>query len=158
MDAFRFNEAEWLRYDVTYIGNNVPAEPGVYALSCPKGHVIYVGKSESSVRSRLASYGSPECHNKWIKLYFSGQKVALAAGQKPADLYFTYWLTNSPAFWEAVAIQQHRLASRGLNQRNEWVPLMHSDDANYLLIAQKIRKQLNGDELRRFQRYFGVTQ
>ena len=158
MEAFRFNELEWLGYDINYIRSHVPAEPGIYALSCPKGRAIYVGKADSSVRSRLETYGSPACHNKWIKLYFRGLKLAWSAGQQPANLYFRYWLTNNPAQWEAVAIQMHRLASTGFNQRNEWAPLIHASDACYRVIARSVLFQLEGDELRRFKQSFDVRE
>jgi hypothetical protein len=155
MEAFRFNEADWLRYDLNYLRSHVPTEPGLYALSCPRGRVIYVGKAESrtsSVRSRLETYGAGS-HNKWIWLYFQGQKVAWSVGQQPADLYFAYWLTNNPSYWEAVAIQMSQLASGGLNQRNEWAPLIHASDESYRAIAQNILGRLEGEERRRFQQW-----
>ncbi len=54
--------------------------------SCAEGRVIYVGKAKSSVQNRLETYGRPTCHNKWIKLYFRGRKLAWSAGQRPHDL------------------------------------------------------------------------
>src|SRR4051812_1528030 len=113
MDDYRPNELEWLPYDLNYIRENVPPKPGLYELSCPNGRVIYVGMSESSVRSRLETYGAVGCHNKWIRSYFRGRGVVWSAGIRPLDLYFTYWLTNRPAFWEAQTIQRYRLASGG---------------------------------------------
>jgi hypothetical protein len=153
MEAFRFNEADWLRYDANYIRSHVPAEPGLYALSCPKRRVIYVGKATSSVRSRLETYRAAGSHNKWIRLYFQGQKLAWSVGQEPAELYFAYWITNDPSYWEAVAIQMSHLASGGLNQRNEWAPLIHASDESYRAITRNILARLEGEERQRFQEW-----
>ena len=151
-DAFRFNEAQWHRYDLNYIRSKVPEEPGIYTLSCPEGNVIYAGKATSSVRERLATYG-PGSHNKWIRLYYRGQKLAWDTGQQPNDLYFAYWLTNNPALWEAIAIQNSKLASAGLNEKNEWKPLIDVKDESYRAIARNILSRLEGEERQRFQEW-----
>jgi hypothetical protein len=152
MEGFQFNELEWLPYNMDYIDKCVPDQRGVYFLSCPKGHVIYVGKaSRSSVRTRLITYGRPDCHNKWIRLYFRGKNVAWFSGAQPAGLYFAYWLTNHPDLWEAIAIQNSCLASGGLNQRNEWAPLFHTTDRSYQVIVRIILDRLAGEERRRFE-------
>ncbi len=86
MDSYRDNELEWLPYDRNYIQDHVPNERGLYSLSSPKGSVIYVGKADgagSGVRTRLLTYGTGRCHNRWIRLYFSFGEVAWTYGLKP---------------------------------------------------------------------------
>jgi hypothetical protein len=158
MEAFRLNEAEWLRYDINYIRSHVPAQPGVYALSCPKGRVRYVGKAESSVRSRLETYGSPSCHNKMDQTVLPRTEVGLVRRATTSRPLLRILADEYPAYWEALAIQMSHLASGGLNQRNEWAPLIHASDASYRVIARSILARLEGDERRHFQQSFDVRE
>ncbi|REJ78408.1 MAG: hypothetical protein DWQ47_02845 [Acidobacteria bacterium] len=150
MNSFNINEAEWIKYDRQYImGGSVPKEKGVYALSCPKGKVIYVGKAagRNGLKGRLKTYGSARCHNKWIKLFFSGRNASWLPSGPPNDLYFSYWRTENPAFWESVAIQMHRAASIGTNQRNEWTPLVFPDDRWHQEVTRSVIQSIGAEEL-----------